>query len=285
MMKLSLYLSTSTKLSSSSSHVISIQELFTADLRTLVSIQNELEAASSSPTPLQPNGPRKRESVPVAFRDKWLKMLVSDHSGAEPNGADIKVMIRGERAVADFLADISPTTFDTREEKGVEGFVRDKSSDSLLKNVLWVKDTAVSLLNDIVAHQEAYLVTNDVTKLRPCTLSDLAKKAHLHLTTVSRLISKRTFISPDGYLMPVNSLLVTQEKIDQLTFFKWITREYPTLTDLPSSTRLQESAKLPLSDRTVRKYLTQLLNRKNAVENRRTRERQTEFPDLSTLIE
>jgi hypothetical protein len=265
--------------------MISIQELFSADLRTLVSIQEELQKEATPPAPLQPNRPRKSSGVPTAFNDTWLRALVSDHGGGEPNAPDCKISIDGDRAKAEFLADIHPTTFDSRDEKGVEGFVRDKSATTLLRNVIWVKDTVAALLEDIVSHQEAYLVTNDVRELRPLTQYDLAYSAKLHNSTVSKLTMNRTVVAPDGHLMPLNSLIVGEEKIERLSFLQLILQEYPDLTDVPSSRELREMFDLPMHERTIRKYMKVLTDHKKTVEDRKARERDQSFPDLSTLEE
>jgi hypothetical protein len=128
-------------------------------------------------------------------------------------------------------------------------------------------------------------VTNDVRELRPLTQYDLAESAQLHNSTISKLTMNRTVVAPDGHLMPLNSLIVGQEKIERLSFFKLILDEYPDLIDVPSSRKLLGLFDLSLSERTVRKYLKLLTDHKRAVDDRKVRERDHRFPDLATFEE
>ncbi|MEK6871635.1 MAG: hypothetical protein AABX16_01910 [Nanoarchaeota archaeon] len=254
--------------------IMCLLPLLNISLSNLSSIRNEV--AKMTPDELKIFETLSRGgSGAKAFFDTNLTNVLTEMGAYEIREPDVAVVNRDNSIVFEYNCS---TDFETYKPTLVntDSFIRNPLK--VLRDINWVIGTSKKMYNTVLEHQRDYLSTNDSTRLRALSQSDIAPVLEIHYTNVSRLLVGKSLRAIDGTIMSLASLCVSQEHIDKLRVYPIIQDmlvkgEYPSSDDIAVREIYQrtggEAGGIKLARRTVSKYRTFLVNHATKIKESR----------------
>lgn len=141
-------------------------------------------------------------------------------------------------------------------ERETESFIRNPVR--ILGDIKWVANTIRKIYENVLTHQQEYILSGDHKKLKPLSQEDIAEKIGISPSMVSRLTNDRTIRTPRSDVIYLKSLFVSQDEINKLHVYEIIAPmirdgRYPT-NDGEATRIVNEQTGLNLKRRTIAKY-------------------------------
>ena len=195
-----------------------------------------------------------------AFYDHHLIDVLGEMNAFEIREPDVRVVKDGDTVAFEYTCsaeyeEYKPTLIDT------ESFIRNPFT--LLRNINWVIGTTKKMYDRVLKRQRNYLSTNNVSLLESCTQETIANDIAVSPSTASRLLKGKSIRSLDGYIMPLSSLILNQQKINQLRVYEimgnWLRNGTYSFSDDDAVREIYtatggEKGGIRLARRTVSKY-------------------------------
>lgn len=242
-----------------SGHLISMQQLFSLNLRELQLVRERFDAMSDHELSQFGTPPSDNGSGRKAFYDRPLEELAETVVAGHDREPDVTLHLGETGLTWDYNTIVTEERTPPSDPEKERTLIR--GSRQTPNSLVWTMEAVRKMYDQVLTKQRNYLISGRTEDLKPITYDELGEEIGCHPSTVWRLAKGKEIKALDGTVMPLNSLIVREEQVSRLQAIEVIApmiRDGTYTTAQKAADAVYEATGIEISRRTAQKYKEQI---------------------------